>query len=61
MYAWRIAGLPWASKCDEELGRVHVVVTEPKEFTELALRMIRGGLVAGGDGDGRVHQGKEAA
>jgi hypothetical protein len=38
VYAWRIAGLPWSSTCDEELGRVHVVVTEPEEFTELCGR-----------------------
>jgi hypothetical protein len=38
VYAWRIAGLPWSSTCDEELGRVHVVVTEPVEFTELCGR-----------------------
>jgi hypothetical protein len=38
VYAWRMAGLPWSSTCDEELGRVHVVVTEPYEFTELCGR-----------------------
>jgi len=38
VYAWRIAGLPWAATCDEELGRVHVVVTEPTEFTALCGR-----------------------
>ncbi len=38
VYAWRIAGLPWAPTCDEELGRVHVVVTEPTEFTKLCGR-----------------------
>lgn len=38
VYAWRIAGLPWSTRCDEEMGRVHVVVTEPEEFTELCGR-----------------------
>jgi hypothetical protein len=38
VYAWRIAGLPWSAKCDEEIGRVHIVVTEPNEFTELCGR-----------------------
>ncbi len=38
VYAWRVAGLPWSSKCDEELGRVHVVVTSPEPFTELCGR-----------------------
>jgi hypothetical protein len=38
VYAWRIAGLPWSSTCDEELGRVHIVVTEPNEFTALCGR-----------------------
>jgi hypothetical protein len=38
VYAWRIAGLPWSATCDEELGRVHIVVTEPEEFTELCGR-----------------------
>jgi hypothetical protein len=38
VYAWRVAGLPWSSTCDEELGRVHVVVTAPHEFTELCGR-----------------------
>lgn len=38
VYAWRIAGLPWAERCDEELGRVHVVVTGPDEFTQLCGR-----------------------
>lgn len=44
VYAWRIAGLPWAPLCDEELGRVHVVVTEPEEFTRLCgRRPVHGG------------------
>ena len=38
VYAWRVAGLPWSSTCDEELGRVHMVVSEPVEFTELCGR-----------------------
>lgn len=38
VYAWRVAGLPWSSTCDEELGRVQVVVTQPHEFTELCGR-----------------------
>ena len=38
VYAWRIAGLPWSPTCDEEFGRVHIVVTEPEEFTSLCGR-----------------------
>jgi hypothetical protein len=38
VYAWRVAGLPWSGTCDEELGRVHIVVSEPAEFTELCGR-----------------------
>jgi hypothetical protein len=38
VYAWRVAGLPWSSTCDEELGRVRIVVSEPVEFTELCGR-----------------------
>jgi hypothetical protein len=38
VYAWRIAGLPWSATCDEEFNRVHIVVTEPTEFTELCGR-----------------------
>jgi hypothetical protein len=38
VYAWRIAGLPWSATCNEELGRVHLVVTNPTEFTELCGR-----------------------
>ena len=38
VYAWRMAGLPWSETCHEELSRVHVVVTEPIEFTELCGR-----------------------
>lgn len=37
-YAWRLAGLPWSAKCDEEMGRVHIVVTQPEPFTELCGR-----------------------
>lgn len=35
VYAWRLAGLPWAQRCDDEMRRVHVVVTGPEEFTAL--------------------------
>jgi hypothetical protein len=38
IYAWRLAGLPWAERCDDELARVRVVVTGPAEFTELCGR-----------------------
>jgi hypothetical protein len=38
VYAWRIAGLPWAPTCDEELGRVRVVVSAPGPFTQLCGR-----------------------
>jgi hypothetical protein len=38
VYAWRIAGLPWSRTCDDEFGRMRVVVTEPQEFTQLCGR-----------------------
>jgi hypothetical protein len=38
VYAWRIAGLPWSNTCDDELGRMRVVVTEPVAFTQLCGR-----------------------
>jgi hypothetical protein len=38
VYAWRIAGLPWSSTCNDELTRMRIVVTEPVEFTELCGR-----------------------
>jgi hypothetical protein len=38
VYAWRIAGLPWSKTCDDEFGRMRVVVTEPTEFTQLCGR-----------------------
>lgn len=36
--AWRVAGLPWSDKCDEEYARIRVVVSNPVEFTELCGR-----------------------
>jgi hypothetical protein len=38
VYAWRIAGLPWSSTCNDEMKRMRIVVTEPVEFTELCGR-----------------------
>jgi hypothetical protein len=36
--AWRRAGLPWSQTCSDEYARIHVVVSEPHEFTELCGR-----------------------
>lgn len=36
--AWRQAGLPWSGTCDEEYDRIRVVVSPPREFTELCGR-----------------------
>lgn len=36
--AWRDAGLPWSSACNEQYDRIRVVVSQPHEFTELCGR-----------------------
>ena len=36
--AWRDAGLPWSSSCMEQYDRIRVVVSQPREFTELCGR-----------------------
>jgi hypothetical protein len=36
--AWREAELPWSDTCDEQYGRIRVVVSQPHEFTELCGR-----------------------
>jgi hypothetical protein len=36
--AWRDAGLPWSEACNEQYARIRVVVSQPREFTELCGR-----------------------
>lgn len=36
--AWRDAGLPWSPACNEQYERIRVVVSQPREFTELCGR-----------------------
>lgn len=36
--AWRDAGLPWSSACTDQYDRIHVVVSQPTEFTHLCGR-----------------------
>jgi hypothetical protein len=36
--AWRDAGLPWSSACAEQYDRIRVVVSQPREFTQLCGR-----------------------
>ena len=34
---WRGAGLPWTETCEQEYGRVRVIMAYPNEFSELCL------------------------
>jgi hypothetical protein len=36
--AWRDEGLPWSSQCSDQYDRIRVVVSAPREFTELCGR-----------------------
>lgn len=36
--SWQMAGLPWSDTCQEQFGRIRVVVSMPEEFTELCGR-----------------------
>jgi hypothetical protein len=36
--AWRDSGLPWSPTCETEYDRIRVVVSQPREFTELCGR-----------------------
>jgi len=36
--AWHDAGLPWSESCAEQYDRIRVVVSQPREFTELCGR-----------------------
>ena len=36
--AWHDAGLPWNEACTEQYDRIRVVVSQPREFTELCGR-----------------------
>ena len=36
--AWHDAGLPWDSACADQYDRIRVVVSQPREFTELCGR-----------------------
>src|SRR5262245_21840515 len=36
--AWRDAGLPWSSACNDQYDRIRVVVSQPREFTQLCGR-----------------------
>jgi hypothetical protein len=38
IFAWRDAGLPWSSSCTDQYERIRVVVSQPREFTELCGR-----------------------
>jgi hypothetical protein len=38
MIAWREAGLPWSSACNDQYDRIRVVVSQPHEFTQLCGR-----------------------
>jgi hypothetical protein len=36
--AWRDAGLPWSNACTDQYDRIRIVVSQPREFTELCGR-----------------------
>ena len=36
--AWHEAGLPWSDSCTEQYDRIRIVVSQPREFTELCGR-----------------------
>jgi hypothetical protein len=36
--AWHEAGLPWSDSCAEQYDRIRIVVSQPREFTELCGR-----------------------
>ena len=36
--AWRDAGLPWSDACTDQYDRIRIVVSQPREFTELCGR-----------------------
>jgi len=36
--AWHEAGLPWSESCTEQYDRIRIVVSQPREFTELCGR-----------------------
>jgi hypothetical protein len=36
--AWRNAGLPWSPQCTDQYERIRIVVSQPREFTELCGR-----------------------
>jgi hypothetical protein len=36
--AWRGAGLPWADACTDQYERIRIVISQPREFTELCGR-----------------------
>ncbi len=36
--AWRNQGLPWSDQCSDQYDRIRVVVSAPREFTELCGR-----------------------
>ena len=36
--AWRSAGLPWSDRCTDQYDRIRIVVSQPREFTELCGR-----------------------
>jgi len=36
--AWRDLGLPWSEQCNDQYDRIRVVVSAPREFTELCGR-----------------------
>jgi len=36
--AWHEAGLPWSESCSEQYDRIRIVVSQPREFTELCGR-----------------------
>jgi len=38
IHAWREAGLPWSDTCNDQYARIRVVVSHPREFTELCGR-----------------------
>jgi hypothetical protein len=38
IFAWRDAGLPWSAACSDQYDRIRVVVSQPREFTELCGR-----------------------
>lgn len=36
--AWRDAGLPWSDACTDQYERIRIVISQPREFTELCGR-----------------------